>query len=121
VRDPIAAYQAYSAAWNERDASARAALLERAWAVDGRLFDDENAGGLVGRAALASSIDETHEAMPGLAVTETSDPEMLGDRLRVTWVALQDGVPTFTGSDFVEFDAEGRIARVTMFTDPSAA
>lgn len=31
--------------------------------------------------------------------------------------ARQDGRPVYTGTDFVEFDDEGRISRLTMFTD----
>ncbi len=50
-------------------------------------------------------------------VTDTTEPEMLGGRMRTRWEARQDGRSVYTGTDFVEFDDEGRIIRLTMFTD----
>jgi hypothetical protein len=35
----------------------------------------------------------------------------------VKWAAGQDGKEMFTGSDFVEFAADGRISRLTMLYD----
>jgi hypothetical protein len=116
--EPRAAYAAYSAAWSEsEDPDARRRLLDRAWAQDGEFFDEETPEGLVGREALNDYIAGTHEEMPGLVVTETSEPEVLGNRLRVRWIARQDGTEMFTGTDFVEFADDGRVSRVTMFYD----
>jgi len=114
---PRDAYAAYSAAWHELASAARDQLLERSWADDGTFFDPEVPNGLVGREALDAYIAETHAEMPGLVITETSELQMLGNRVRVTWVAHQDGQQTYTGTDFIEFADDGRIARLTMFYD----
>lgn len=116
--DPLAAYTAYSSAWSEEDdPDARRVLLERAWAPDGAFFDPETPEGLIGREALSEYIAATHVEMPGLVVTETSEPEIIGNRLRVRWVASQGDTAMFTGTDFVEFADDGRVARLTMFYD----
>jgi hypothetical protein len=115
--DPIAAYTAYSAAWNERDDAARNTLLDQAWASDGVFIDEETPEGLVGREALSGYIALTHQEMADLVVTETSAPQVLGNRLRVRWVARQGDRQMYTGTDFVEFAKDGRVSRVTMFYD----
>ena len=116
--DPIAAYNMYSAAWNERDdPSARKNLLDQSWSHDGALFDRETPDGLLGVDALIEYISRTHDDLPGLVINETSAPEVLGNRLRVQWVAQQGDMQVYTGSDFVEFAEDGRVSRVTMFYD----
>lgn len=116
--DPLAAYSAYSAAWNRKDdPGARDELLERAWVLDGEFFDEETPDGVVGREALSQYIATTHVEMPDLIVTETSEPQLLGNRLRVSWVAMQGRSQMYTGTDFVEFAEDGRVSRVTMFYD----
>ena len=118
VLDPIAAYTPYSAAWNEKDdPDARKNLLDQAWAQNGAFFDEETPDGLVGREALSEYIAGTHEEMPGLVITETSEPQILGNRLRVRWAARQGDTQMYTGTDFVEFAEDGRVSRVTMFYD----
>ncbi|MEA2554975.1 MAG: hypothetical protein QOI60_306 [Actinomycetota bacterium] len=115
--EPKAAYSAYSAAWNAKEADARTRLLEQAWAQEGAFFDEETPEGVFGRETLSDYIAATHREMPGLVVTETSEPEVLGNRLRVRWVARQGATEMFTGTDFVEFAEDGRVSRVTMFYD----
>ena len=109
---PEDAYALYSRAWNEPERTA--ALLDECWAPDGVYADDEVPDGVVGRAALAKLIAETHEALPGFRVWETSPTRMLAGRLCVTW-AQQGGDPPegFSGSDVIELAPDGRIARVT--------
>jgi hypothetical protein len=114
---PKAAYAAYSAAWNAKDADARTRLLDEAWAQEGVFFGEETPDGVIGREALSAYIAATHEEMPGLVVAETSEPEVLADRLRVRWIARQGVTEMFTGTDFVEFADDGRVSRVTMFYD----
>ena len=116
--DPFAAYTSYSAAWNEKhDPDAREKLLDQAWSQDGSFFDEDTPDGFVGREALSQYIADTHEAMPGLVITETSEPQVLGNRLRVRWVAARGDTQMYTGTDFVEFAEDGRVSRVTMFYD----
>ncbi len=118
MREPIPTYFAYSAAWNEAvDLDRRTRLLDESWAADGTVFDDEWPDGLVGRAALNDYIARSHAEMPGLVIAETDAPQVVGNRLRVPWVVRQAGVERFSGTDFVEFGADGRICRVTMFAD----
>ncbi len=108
--NPMDAYKSYSAAWNEEDSDVRKSLLDQAWADDGALLDEETPDGLVGRKALNEYIAGTHEEMPGLVITETSEPQVLGNRLRVSWVARQGDAEMYTGTDFVEFADDGRVA-----------
>ena len=118
--DPQTAFSLYTQAWDGNlDAAARSELLSQAWAEDGELFDPETPGGLVGREALGAYIQEQHEASPGMVVSETAGPEVLGNRLRGRWAQHEDGVLTYSGTDFVEFAEDGRIQRLTMFYDSS--
>jgi len=109
---PEDAYELYSQAWNDPERAP--ALLEECWAQDGVYADDEVPDGVVGRAALVDLIVETHEALPGFRVWETSRPRMLAGRLGLTW-AQEGGDPreSLAGSDVIEFAPDGRIARVT--------
>jgi hypothetical protein len=120
VIDPVAAYNAYSAAWNQKDdPEARDRLLDQSWAPDGVLYDEESPEGVVGREALSAYIARTHEDMPGLAISNSSEPQVLANRLRVNWIAMQGDIQVFTGTDFLEFSDDGRVSRLTMFYDPT--
>ena len=112
---PEEANAKYTQAWSEPDVDKRLELLEGSWADDGVFVDPEVPGGLVGRQALSDYITRSYEEMPGLKITLTSDPETLGGRLRARWVAVADSSETYTGTDFVEFSADGRISQLTMF------
>jgi hypothetical protein len=113
---PEEAYDLYVRAWNEPEAAA--AILADAWADDGVYADDEVPDGVVGPAALAALIEETHDALPGFRVWSTSTPRMLAGRLAVTW-AGQGGDPPSpqAGTDVIEFGPDGRITRVTDVLD----
>jgi hypothetical protein len=111
------AYDAYSRAWNAEDRSERRALVDRVWADDAVYVDDEAPDGLVGSDALLEYIADSHAEMPGLIVSETTDPKMLDRRMLVRWVATQGNEQRYSGTDVVEFGTDGRIARVTNFFD----
>jgi hypothetical protein len=114
--DPLDAYGRYERAWNEPGNAA--ALLAEAWAEDGVYADDEVPDGLVGRAALVAFIVDSHAAMPGFRVWATSTPRTLAGRMAVTWRASGGNPPIDSGgTDVIEFDADGRIARVTDVLD----
>ena len=108
---PEEAYEGYVRAWNEPEHAA--AILSECWAEDGVYADDEVPDGVVGPAAVAALIKETHEASPGLRIWSTSTARMLAGRLGVSWAA--EGAPpeSSSGTDVIEFAADGRIARVT--------
>lgn len=84
MRDLIANYQAYSAAWKEPDAGRRDHLLDGCLADDGALFDVETPAGVIGPDALSEYIGRTQREMPGLVITESSEPQIVGHRLRVS-------------------------------------
>lgn len=115
---PEDAYALYSRAWNDPEHTV--SLLEQCWAPDGVYADDEVPDGVVGRTAVAEMILATHRDLPGFRVWETSPTRMLAGRLCVTWTQ-QGGDPPegFSGSDVIEFAADGRIARVTGVLAPT--
>jgi hypothetical protein len=49
--------------------------------------------GVVGPAALAALIVETHETLPGFPVWATSAPRMLAERIAITWAGLGSDPP----------------------------
>jgi hypothetical protein len=112
MRRPEEIYALYSRAWN--DPGRTGALLEDCWADDGIYADDEVPEGVVGRDAVAAMILETHEALPGFRVWETSAVRMLAGRMCVTWTQEGGDPPeAFSGADVIELAVDGRIARVT--------
>ena len=117
-RDPVGAVQRYDEAWaSGADSQARLASLRSVWADDGLYVDPDVPDGVRGAEALAALIDQSFEQYPGLEITATSELNVLGDRAWYSWSAtLADG-ESFTGVDFVEFDTDGRIARLTNFYD----
>ena len=57
------AYEGYERAWTEPGRAA--ALLEKVLAPEGVYADDDVPDGVIGPAALAALMVETHEALPG--------------------------------------------------------
>jgi ketosteroid isomerase-like protein len=117
LRDLQAAVRGYEAAWNETDAEKRMSALESAWADDAVYVDDEVPDGLRGREALSKFIAEEHESEPGLVITTTRELVILGDRGWLQWTAHSATGSPSSGTDFIEFAADGRIARLTDFID----
>lgn len=115
--DPIAVYERYSAAWNANDAGQAAQFLMESWADQGVLVDPDNPDGVTGREPLLEYIARTHAASVELDISDSSEPDLLGGRMRTTWKATEAGKVMFTGTDFVEFASDGRISRLTMFYD----
>ena len=115
---PEDAYERYERAWNEPGNAAT--LLEECWAEDGVYADDDVPNGVVGPAALAALIVETHRAFPGFRVWATSAPRMYAGRLGITWAGEGGSPPeTSQGADVFEFAADGRIARCTDVYTPT--
>jgi len=119
--DQQAAVRGYETAWNETDADKRMAALELAWAEDAVYLDDDVPHGLRGRDALSQYIAEEHEAEPGLVITTTRELVILGDRGWLQWTARSDTGSQSSGTDFIEFTTDGRIAQVTDFLDDDAS
>ena len=115
--DLQAAVRGYEAAWNETDADKRMSALESAWADDAVYVDDDVPDGLRGRDALSTFIAEEHKREPGLVITTTRELVILGDRGWLQWTAHSATGSQSSGTDFIEFAADGRIARLTDFID----
>lgn len=106
----------YGAAWNERDADARAALLEAAWSLDGTYQDPT--GRADGRDALVAHIGGFQQTMPGHTIDQESGVDVYGNVFRFAWsMRNADGV-VLEGFDYGELDADGRIARIVGFFGP---
>ena len=115
--DEQAAVRGYEAAWNETDSHKRMEELELAWADDAVYVDDDVPDGLRGREALSKYIAEEHAGEPGLVITTTRELVILGDRGWLQWTAHSASGTESSGTDFIEFAADGRIARLTDFLD----
>jgi hypothetical protein len=119
--DQQAAVRGYEAAWNETDADRRMLALELSWADDAVYVDDEVPDGLRGRDALSKFIAEEHEGEPGLVIMTTRELVILGDRGWLQWAARSSSGAQSSGTDFIEFATDGRIARLTDFIDDDAS
>ena len=117
VTDHAATVHRYDAVWAEPDQAARLAVLSEIWAEDGVYVDPEVPDGVRGPAALSDLITTSLDEMPGLEIKATTALVVLGDRGWYRWEATTADGEAFDGIDFVEFDAEGRIERLTNFYD----
>lgn len=105
--------EAFVAAWNERDASLRAPLLERACAEGFRMI---TAGRCVyGRDGLDALIADFHRRRPGDRARFASAVEVHAHTFRYLGaVERPDGPPLFN-LDTGEHDGEGRLLLVLTF------
>lgn len=113
-RDPVAVVHRYDEVWAELDPARRRAILDEIWTDQTIYLDPDVPNGLVGPDALLDFIASTLEQYPGFTVTATSDLVVLRDRAWYRWRQTADG-ETSDGIDFIEFDADGRIQRLTGF------
>jgi hypothetical protein len=103
-------------AWGETESARRLELLERCWCDDG-LFAD-SMGSAEGRDGLSAYIAAAQQFMPGARLARVGPATLVLDRARFAWRALSvDGTPLGQGVNFVEFDATGRMARLSGFWD----
>lgn len=107
-------------AYCEPDPARRADLLAAAWAVDGSLIDPPfDAQGLDAIAGMADVL-LTHYASHSFRRTTAVD--LHHSFARYEWELVgPDGTVAVAGTDFVEIDADGRIARIVGFFGPLAA
>jgi hypothetical protein len=116
-RDLAAVLRQYDEVWAERDAARRREILAPIWTDDTIYLESDVPDALVGPDALVDHIETSFEQLPGLAVTATSEVNVLRDRACYRWRQTSDGAEPIDGTDFVEFDADGRIQRLTVFYD----
>jgi hypothetical protein len=112
----------YLEAWNETDAAARLALVERLWAADGSYTDP--LADAHGPEAIAGLIGAAQQQFPGLVFTLGGPVDANHDQARFTWhLGPAGGEPVVIGFDVVVLDSAGQIASVHGFLDkvPAAA
>lgn len=101
------------AAWNEQDAEARLAALERCCREDVTFRDEWTA--LSGTGMLGLHIGNCHHYMPGYTLEHTGDIRICRGEALVGWRATgPSGQPT-KGFNHIQADPDGRIHRVTGF------
>ena len=113
--DLVAVVRRYDEVWAERDVARRREILAAIWTDDTFYLDADVPDGLVGPDALVDFIDATFEQYPGFAVTATSEVAVLRDRAWYRWRQTSANGQALDGVDFIEFDADGRIQRLTGF------
>jgi hypothetical protein len=115
--DLAAVVRRYDEVWAERDVARRQGILDEIWTDHTIYVDPDVPEGLVGPDALVDFIEASFEQYPGLAITAISEVAVLHDRASYRWRATSANGETIHGTDFIEFDANGRIQRLTGFYD----
>ena len=110
----------YMAAWNEPEAAARGALLERCWS-DAGVYVDPGVS-LAGREALAAHIAKVQAARPGARLEFMSGIDIHHNVVRFMWRLVRaDGTAGDTSIDFGEIGADGRLTKIAGFFGPAPA
>lgn len=107
----------FGKAWNEPDAAKREALINEAWIENGEFMDPVNQ--IKGRKNLLLIITDFVTRYPGAEVIQTSTIDQHHSVYRASWkIILANGEPLIEGTDFGEFNKDGKITRVTSFFGP---
>jgi hypothetical protein len=107
----------YLAAWNETDATTRAALIANAWADDAQLVDPPAAG--AGADGISGIADALHAQFPGHQFRRASAIDAHHDAFRFAWeLVAPDGTVALSGLDVGLTAPDGRLARITGFFGP---
>jgi len=113
------AVDAYVRAWNERDPAARAALIERCFAADGRFVTRSRE--IRGRQALADYMTSFLADPQIVRVRLSSALDASGTTFRFRGVVeRRDGTKPPEAFDAGEIDADGRISLLLTFVGPLA-
>ncbi|GAB3796502.1 nuclear transport factor 2 family protein [Micromonospora zhanjiangensis] len=105
----------YLATWNTTDPTARRALIDEVWTVDGSYTDPLAA--VAGRDAIDALIAAVQQQFAGLEFRLAGPVDAHHDLARFTWHLGPDGAePIVIGFD-VAVIADGRIAKVHGFLD----
>ena len=107
---------AWFAAWSETDAGARATLLENSWHANGRFQDDYAFA--EGLEAINAHIGMAQMYMPGMVLQADGAVQVCHANVRFGWKMTDpDGNAVFTGANFGELAADGRLKRLVGFAD----
>jgi hypothetical protein len=110
----VATIDAYMASLDEPDAAARAELVARAWAPDGRYTDPLQE--LNGHAELASLQPVVQESYPGARFRRTSGIDVHHESVRFAWdLTFPDGSAVVAGIDVGRLGPDGKLASITGF------
>ncbi|MCW2603551.1 MAG: putative isomerase [Pseudonocardiales bacterium] len=108
----------YIAAWNETDATLRAAAVGRLFAADARYIDPMM--DVVGAAPLAEAIGAVHAKFPGWSFRLAGPVDGHHQQVRFSWelgpVDAPAGAAPVAGFDVAQV-AEGRVTSVLGFLD----
>jgi hypothetical protein len=105
----------YIDSWNETDADARAALIDKAWVADGARYRDPllEADGLAGLNDMIATV-QTH--YPDHVMSRTSGVEVHHDLARFGWaLTAPDGNVFVAGFDVAQLADDGRIVSIAGF------
>ena len=103
-------------AWMASDEAARIEILEEVWAQDGFYVDPFVEEPVIGRDALAAHMAFGMGPGQYVEVSAWTPEDRHHDRLRIRWRhCCPSGLSLVQGTDVGEFDADGRLKRVTSF------
>ena len=104
----------YLSAWSEPDPAARADLVARVWAADGRLIDPPMAA--TGHDAISGMHGALQQQFPAHRFRRASGVDAHHDHLRFAWELVgPDGTVALKGLDVGEVGEDGRLRRITGF------
>ncbi len=122
MSNPKEPVERYLAAWNERDAAKRRAIVAKAWTEDANYTDPHRSGD--GHAGISAMIATVHERFNDAYQFRLKDGvDAYGDRVRFQWEAggTKEAPLHFVGTDFGVLSADGRLKAVTGFVDEAPA
>jgi hypothetical protein len=112
--DAIAA--GYIDCWNERDAAARAAAIEKLWADDARYTDPLTDA--AGRAAIGATVAAVQQQFPDFVFRLSGPVDGHHDQCRFSWeLGPAGGEAPVAGSDVALVGADGTLRAVLGFLD----
>jgi hypothetical protein len=104
----------YFDAWNEPEQRARLALIQKAWASDGRYCDPlSDVQGHLGFDAMIAGVQQQ---LQGHTVRRTSPVDRHHDQVRFEWeIVAPDGTVAVAGVDYGELAGNGRLRSISGF------
>jgi len=111
----------YLAAWNERDATKRRALIAKTWTEGGSYTDAHRQA--TGHEALDQMIATAQERFPGYRLRLVSGIEAHHGNARFSWAGggAPDAPLYLGGTDFATAAKDGRLQSVVGFVDAAPA
>jgi SnoaL-like domain len=104
----------YFDAWNEADPKARLALVEQAWASDGRYVDPLS--DVEGHEGFSAMVAGVQQQLAGHRLRRTSPIDRHHDQVRFEWeIVGPDGTVAVAGVDYGELAEDGRLQSIGGF------